>query len=103
MHQCEAGSDLLLFFIGGAASCVVPSFFPSCRAWLSSFSWVHNLPFFTHAFTSICKPYHIRKYCGTVESSKQYTYWLDAPRRYRFSEGTSYVKTLVRAPQAVSQ
>src|SRR6266702_3840899 len=68
MHQCEACWYLLLL-IGGAASRIVLSFFPSRRAWLS-LSWVHNLPFFTLAFPSICKSCHVRKYCSTVESGK---------------------------------
>ena len=72
VHQCEACWDLLFLLIGGAASRIVLSFFPSCRAWLNNFSWVHDLPFFTLAFSSICKPCHIRKNCRTIERWEGY-------------------------------
>src|ERR1700735_5641199 len=69
MHQCEPCWDLLLLFIDGTASRIVLSFFfSSCGAWLGGLSWVHNLPFFTFAFPSICKPCRVRKYHGTIEN-----------------------------------
>ena len=72
VHQCKARWDLLLLLIGGPASRIVLSFFPSCRAWLSNFSWVHNLPFFALAFSSICKPCRVRKTYRTIGRREGY-------------------------------
>lgn len=74
VHQCKACWDLLLLLlIGGPASRIVLSFFPSCRArLLSNFSWVHNLPFFALAFSSVCKPCRVRKTYRTIGRREGY-------------------------------